>query len=350
MKKTALLIILVLLGSQVPSAAQSAKKREDSSPPVAQIGDRTITDDELERLASNRLAKVKNEEYNIKRQVLEEYITRALIETEAAARGISPEELEKREIEQKVMPVTEEQKRAVYESNPQPYAGKSEAEAFALIDANLKRIRLADARRRLLASIRSKTSVKVLLEAPRVEIAAVDGATMGPKTAPVTIVEFSDFQCPYCARAQPILKDLMQRYDGKVRLVFRDFPLDMHAQAQKAAEAARCAGDQGKFWEMHDRLFTDQRALQVADLKRSASELGLDTAKFNTCVDSGRYAAALKADMDAGARLGVNATPTFFVNGRMITGAGSPQAFTEVIDQELARAGKMPTVTAGASR
>ena len=121
----------------------------------------------------------------------------------------------------------------------------------------------------------------------------------------------------------------------------------MHAQAPKAAEAARCAGDQGKFWEMHDQLFANQRALQVADLRRAATELGLDSGKFNTCVDSGRYAAAWKADMEAGTRLGVNATPTFFVNGRIITGAGSVQAFADVIDQELARARMAPMVPPG---
>jgi YD repeat-containing protein len=340
MKKTALLIILVLLGSQVPSAAQSATKPSDPKAPVAQIGDRTITDAELDQLAAGRLARLWAEELAIKRQVLDEYITRTLLEREAASRGITPEELERREVEQKILPVTDDQKRAVYESNSQAYQGKTEAEAYAAIEANLKRVRMAEARRRLLAALRTKASVKVFMDPPRVEVVPVaEGPTLGPKDAPITIVEFSDYQCPYCARAQPVLKDLLQRYDGKLRLVFRDFPLEMHAQAPKAAEAARCALDQGKFWEMHDRLFANQRALQVEDLKRMAADLGLDTAKFATCLDSGRHTATWKADMEMGRRMGVNGTPSFFVNGRMITGAGSPKAFTDIIDQELARAG-----------
>lgn len=309
---------------------------------VAKVGDRAITDAQLEEMAKERLARLRSEEFNIKRQVLDDYIARTLLEKEASARGISVQDLEKREIADKVAPVTEEQTRAVYESNPQPFQGKSEAEAFAQIEANLKRIRVGEARRRLMSALRAKTPVTVSLEPPRFEVAAGDDPATGPEGAPVTIVEFSDFQCPACGRAFPTVKQLLQRYQGKLRLVFRDFPLPMHPQAPKAAEAAACANEQGKFWEMHDRLFTNQQALQVADLKRHAAELGLDGARFDTCLDSGKRAGDWKADVETGRKLGVNSTPTFFINGRMLNGAAPLQAFAEIIDQELGRAATGP--------
>ena len=183
MKKTALLIVLVLLGSQVPSAAQSAKKRVDSSPPVAQIGTRTITDAELEALASSRLARVRNEEYNIKRQVLDEYITRALLESEAAARGITPAELEKREVEQKVMAVTDDQKRAVYESNAQAYAGQVRGGSVRLDRRELE-AHSPGGSAPPAADVPTVQDVgEVLLEAPRVEVATGGQCHgVGPKT------------------------------------------------------------------------------------------------------------------------------------------------------------------------
>jgi protein-disulfide isomerase len=128
-----------------------------------------------------------------------------------------------------------------------------------------------------------------------------------------------------------------------VRVVFRDFPLSIHAQAPKAAEAATCADEQGKFWEMHDRLFGNQQALQVADLKKHAAELALDTSRFDQCLDSGKYAAEWKKDVDDGTRLGVTGTPAFFVNGRFLSGAQPYEAFVRVIDEELQR---LPPATA----
>jgi protein-disulfide isomerase len=336
--RIALLIALALTPLvSSPVLAQRKESKPSPSDVVATIGDKEITDAQLEELAKERLARLRSEEYNIKRQVLDDYITRTLLEKEAKARGITIEELERREIDAKLLPVTADQKRAVYESSPQQFQGKSEAEAFAQIEANLKRIRVGEARRKLLADLKAKTPVSVKLQPPRVDVAVGDDPASGPTDAPVTIVEFSDFQCPACGRAFPTVKRLMDQYKGKLRVVFRDFPLPMHPQAPKAAEAAACANEQGKFWEMHDRLFSNQQALQVADLKRHAKEIGLETSKFDACLDSGKHAAAWRADMEAGRKLGVGSTPTFFINGRMITGAAPYQAFAEIVDQELAR-------------
>ena len=132
----------------------------------------------------------------------------------------------------------------------------------------------------------------------------------------------------------------MADYGNKVRLVYKDFPLPTHANAQKAAEAARCAGDQGKYWEMHDLMFTDISALSVPQLKQGAGKLGLNQATFDQCLDSGRHEAAVKADYDSGEKLGVNSTPTLYVNGRPLIGAQPYDAFKQVIDEELQRLGQ----------
>ena len=172
MKQRVLYPILALSISAV-ALAQPAEKKAAPAPPkdvLAMIGDRPVTDAEIEELAGERLARIKAEEYTIKRQVLDEYILQALMEKEAKARNISVEELRKREIDQKVMPVTEDAKRAVYESNPQPFQGKSESEALAMIESNLLRIRLQEARKRFMDSLKQTNSVRILYAAPRVAI------------------------------------------------------------------------------------------------------------------------------------------------------------------------------------
>ena len=164
-----------------------------------------------------------------------------------------------------------------------------------------------------------------------------DDPSWGPADAPVTIVEFSDFQCPYCARfVTQTLPQIKQTYEGKVRFVFRDFPLSqIHENAEKASEAAECANEQGKFWEYHDKLFSSQSALDVASLKSYASQLGLDTATFDQCLDSSKYAQEVQKDLQDGTSYGVDGTPAFFVNGLLVVGAQPFASFQEVIDAAL---------------
>jgi protein-disulfide isomerase len=167
---------------------------------------------------------------------------------------------------------------------------------------------------------------------------AADDPSYGDAKAAVTIVEFSDFQCPYCLRAMPTLKQVQQKYGSRVRVVWKDFPLfRIHPQALKAAEAGRCAEEQGKFWPYHDRLFANQNALMVDDLKKYAQDLSLDTARFNSCMDSSKYAARVKEGIDAGNALGVSSTPTLFINGRILPGAYPIEELSAVIDEELQR-------------
>jgi protein-disulfide isomerase len=168
---------------------------------------------------------------------------------------------------------------------------------------------------------------------------AATGPSRGPASAPVTIVLFTDFQCPYCARVRTTLDQVQQRYGEKVRLVVRQFPLSqIHPQAQKAAEAALCANDQGKFWPLYDAMFTNQKALAVDALKAKAAELSLDPAAFAACLDGGTHAAAVQADFREGMTAGVTGAPAMFVNGRFISGSVPLDQITAVVDDELRRA------------
>ena len=172
---------------------------------------------------------------------------------------------------------------------------------------------------------------------PKAEVGADDDPVKGPATAKITIIEFSDFQCPFCARAVPTMEQIFKTYGDKVRLVYRDFPLSFHQYAQKSAEAAECADEQGKFWEYHDSLFANQNALDIDSLKKYASDTKLDTAKFNECLDSGKYAEEVQKDFKDGQSAGVRGTPAFFINGRLVSGAQPFETFKKIIDEELAK-------------
>ena len=174
----------------------------------------------------------------------------------------------------------------------------------------------------------------------RYEVSLDNNPVKGSPNAPVTIVEFSEFECPYCGvYSRDTYPQIAKAYieTGKVKYVFRHFPLNFHANAQKAAEAAECASEQGKFWEYHDVLFANQSALDVASLKKYASDLGLDTAKFDACLDSGRMADEVAKDAAEGASYGVTGTPAFFVNGLKRKGAQPFEVFQRLIEEELAK-------------
>jgi protein-disulfide isomerase len=212
-----------------------------------------------------------------------------------------------------------------------------EAEALKQIQSRLPPQRQRERRAAWVRELRQRAAVKVLLEPLRVAVDIAGHPIRGNPDAPVTIVEFSDFQCPFCSRARPTVNRVRETYGDRVRVIFRNFPLQMHAEAQKAGEAASCAGEQGKFWEMHDLLFANQSKLQVASLKEHAAALKLNAEAFNQCLDSGKHATDVQKDLEQGADYGVTGTPAFFINGRPLVGAQPFETFTQVIDDELER-------------
>jgi len=333
----------VVLAAGVAAAARAAEAprvgaERAASPPgdaVAVVAGTPISSAELEQMAGTRLFPARQQEYEVRRQVLEEAIAERLLAREAASRKISVAELTRLEVEGKAAPVTDAEKKAFYDQNKARFGARPEAEALPQIEGGLRQQRARERRAAFLKELRAKAGVKVILAPPRMEVAA-EGPAKGAVGAPVTLVEFSDFQCPFCARVKPILKRLEEAYPGKLRIVFRDLPLlQLHKDAAHAAEAAACAHDQGKFWEMHDRLFADQSRLGPADLKQHAADLGLEAAAFNQCLDSGGKAAKWQKDADEATRLGLTGTPAFFINGRLLVGARSYDDFAQVIEEEL---------------
>jgi protein-disulfide isomerase len=168
-------------------------------------------------------------------------------------------------------------------------------------------------------------------------VQAGNSPSKGPKNAPLTVVVFSDFQCPFCGRVEPTLAQLEKEYAGKVRMVWKNFPLSFHQNAMPAAQAAMAADAQGKFWPMHDKLFANNTALERKDLEKYAQELGLNMDKFKADLDSGKYKAVVDAETKEGSTLGVTGTPAVFINGRKISGAYPFDTFKKIAEEELAK-------------
>jgi protein-disulfide isomerase len=307
--------------------------------PLAEVNGEAITAKDLEGALGARLSKLEEQIYDLKSRELDSLIAQRLFAQEAAKRGISVPALLDAEVTAKVSLVTEKEIEDFYQQNKARMRGE-ETEIRQKIRAFLQQQKLNARREAFVESLRSRGQVVVRLSPPpaiRVEVYTDGAPVRGAADAPVTVVEFSDFECPFCKQTQPILKQLLERYPGKVRLAYRDFPLhSIHPQARRAAEAARCAHDQGKFWEYHDVLFTESPRLALEDLRRYGGQVGLDVAKFESCLDAGVHRAAVQRDLDEGNRLGITGTPAFFINGRTLTGAQPLEAFTRLIEQELA--------------
>jgi protein-disulfide isomerase len=344
--RAAFVFLFWFVGALAPSAfpgqgAAAPKPSGSSSPALALVAGEPVTEAEVEALISAQLAELRQRDYQLRNQALEELIARRLLDREAKRRGLSVEALIKAEVDAKAVP-TDADKKALYEANKARFAGKSEADALKEVEPAARQQKRRERQGEYVRELRSKTQVEVRLEPLRADLRlpATVPSRGGPATAPVTVVEFSDFQCPYCARAQPTLRKLRETYGEKVRFVFADFPLDFHPLAKKAHEAAYCAADQGQFWPMYDRLFASQGKLEVASLKTYATELGLDATAFASCLDSGKNAARAEALLGEGARNGVTGTPAFFINGRMLVGAQPFESFASLIEDELARAAR----------
>lgn len=274
--------------------------------------------------------------YLARRAALDELVGNRLIELEAKAQGVEVATFIEKEITGVAPAPTDVDAEIWYRANAAAVQGRTFAEIREPIKGLLQQQRLDNAQAALLARLKEKTPVAITLEPPRQTVVSAGHPAKGPANAPIEIVEFSDFQCPFCQRATPTVTQVLQKYGDQVRLVYRHFPLPNHPDAQPAAEASACAHEQGKFWPYHDRLFAEFGKLSVADLKAHAAAVGLDVTAFNACVDSGRFKTRVEQDVQEAQALGVTGTPAFFVNGRALEGAQPLEAFTRLIDEELA--------------
>jgi protein-disulfide isomerase len=309
-------------------------------PPLAEVNGEAIEPEELERAVAGKLAHLEEQIYQLKRYELDALVAQRLLAIEAKKRGVSVLDLENQEITLKAGRVTEPEIEAFYNENKASLQGAG-AELRQKIRVYLQAQKVAARRDLYLELLRSQAKILIRLQPPaaaRLNVKIAGAPSRGMANAAVTIVEFSDFECPFCKQAHPILIQVLEKYRGKVNLVYRDFPLDMiHPQARRAAEAARCAHEQRKFWDYHDVLFTQAPRLAPDDLKRYAREVSLDADKFDACLSSGMHKAGVQRDIDEGTRLGVTGTPAFYINGRPLQGYQPLQAFARVIDEELAR-------------
>jgi protein-disulfide isomerase len=287
-----------------------------------------------------QISKLEEQIYQLRQRKLEALIGEKLLAAEALKRGIETKALLDAEVTSKVGLVTEQEIDSFYQANKAQLKGE-EATLREQIRPYLQNQKLTAQREAFLKSLRSQAKVTVYLKSPpvyRAEVPVEGAPFKGPENAPITIVEVSDFHCPYCKRVQPTLSQILSKYGDKVKLVFRDLPLDqLHPDARKAAEAARCAKDQDKFWPYHDKLMSAGTDASPEKLKAYAQELGLDAGAFEQCLVSRKHQAAVQKDIDEGNRLGVTGTPAFFINGRLLSGAQPVDAFFKIIDEELSR-------------
>lgn len=285
-------------------------------------------------------AQVAQLEYEGRRAALDGIIAEMLIQEAAEASGVSVEEFETAEMARRAVAITEADIVSFFQGNQNQMQGRGLAAMSPLIRQFLEEQALASAYSSLVTELRGAAGVMALLDAPRLAVAiAPDDASIGPETAAVTLVEFSDFQCPFCRQTVPTLERIRETYGDQVRVVWKDFPLtQIHPEAFKAAEAGNCAREQGRFWEYHDQLFDNQQALRPDDLKQHAVAAGLDEASFNACLDSARHGGRVQEHVSLGTELGINSTPTVFINGRRVTGAQPYETFAAIIDEELERA------------
>jgi protein-disulfide isomerase len=335
----------LLLGacSQGPAGSGAAGTARDVDPDdvAARVAGEPITFEDVDAWVKEDLFRRNTEDgdplkvWALRRDALERMIDERLLEQAAAEAGSEPNELLAAEAAKRV-DVDDEEVRAFYDQNADRIEADFE-EIAPQIRRHLESREAASARRDYLAALRDAAAVEVLLDAPRVEVAAV-GPARGPEDAPVTIIEFSDYQCPFCKRAEPTVERVLDRYGDRVRFVYRHFPLDsIHPLARGAAEAAACAAEQDRFWDFHEGLFAQDAKLDPEGLEAHAEAVGLDLEPFRTCVSEGRTAEVVEADLAAGREVGVRGTPAFFINGIMLSGARPYEDFVQIIEDELER-------------
>jgi protein-disulfide isomerase len=341
-------VILLALACSTPAQQTPAAPAVPTASDVAaRVGTRTITvkelDDRWRADDASAQAQAVQQLYDGRKAALDAIVADMLIEQAAKAKGQTAAQYRDAEIARRLTPVTDGQIAAFYAQNQAQMQGRPLEQMSGAIRQFLENQQRSTAYDAMVADLRKAgPAVSVVIDAPRYQVSvAADDPSLGPPTAPVTLVEFSDFQCPFCARVMPTLKKVKEAYGDRVRIVWKDFPLtSIHPQAFKAAEAAQCARDQGKFWELHDALFTNQQALQPDDLKKHAAAVGLDLAKFNACFDASKYGERVQQQMSAGTQLGVTSTPSIFINGRLVSGAQPYEVFARIIDEELQRSGR----------
>jgi len=328
--------------ASTPSAR--ASQADASLPPVlATIGDEQVTMADVRARVGDDLdqneTRYRLNQHKLVERALQDILRERVIKAEATKQGKTMDQLVAEEAGGSIEP-SEVEIATWYKENQARTGGRALDQIRPQIADFLRDQKRSEAGARLEARLNKDRNVKINLEPYRLTLNNEGAPALGPAGAPVTLVEFSDFQCPFCGRFYPTLKQVEQKFGDKVRIVYRQYPIpSLHPNAFKAAEASLCANDQGKFWALHDMMFQEQDRLAVKDLKAKAGRLGLDQGKFDACLDSGRHTEQVQEDQKEASRVGVTGTPALFVNGVPIDGgAVSLDVVSKAIEKELARA------------
>lgn len=299
--RATILALVLVEGGLTQGADRTACRPEAQA--AGSLDGQEITLADVDLQLGSRLIKIRNDEYRLRKQAFDELVAAQLLAREAARSGQSVHAL-----------VAAKNGTREAASNP------------------------AAARLALVTKLREAASVRLLLQPPRITVPVSNAmATRGPSSAPVTIVEFSDFECPYCRKLTPVLALLEGKYPGKIRRVFANFPLvRIHRSAATLAELAECAREQGRFWEAHDWMFDNPSRISSLQPQEIAAETGVNGSALEACLAAGHAANAWKRDVGLAARMGVTATPAVFINGRLVSGAQPLAVFTEIVEEELA--------------
>ncbi len=344
-------VTMVVIGCSGPDAAggsgavatpQAAGGSLQAADVLATIDGEAVTGADLDEIAGDQLALMEFQYLSERQRLIEaavqDMVRSRLLDGAAEARGITREELIVAETQDKVS-VTQEDITAFCQQNQARLGGRSFEELYGQIQVYLQEVQRNQVLADLTDELAADKEVVYLVEPYRAVIDVESSPASGPADAPVTIVEFSDFECPYCQVFAETMQQVKDEYGSRVRVVFRQFPLNIHPNAPKAAEASLCAHEQEKFWEMHDLMFEQQRQLDITSLVAMAERLDLDVPEFEACLDSGRFAEQIEEDMQAATRMGVDGTPAVFINGMpMVGGAVGYEALVEIIEEELERA------------
>ena len=337
MRTATLSLLHLCLSLALPLASfGQAPPHPNSDGLIATVAGQPIYEQDLLPELAPKLLQLRSQEYQMKSKALEDLIGKRVIEAEGKKRGLSADKLLEQEVDTRVADPSDAEVEGYYlaikSQLNQPFQ-----EVKPTLQKAVKALKIQQARQDYADSLRAKIEVVVLLRPPKVEVAYDPARVRGDAQAPVIIVEFSDFQCPFCQKAQATLKDLLAKYNGQVKLAFLDFPMrTLHPQAQIAAEAARCAEEQRKFWEYHDALFADPSKLDEAGLVQTARGLGLDEQSFQSCLEAGKFKPQIEQDVQEGTKVGVAGTPTFFIDGIFVNGVRPKAEFEKIIDTELA--------------
>lgn len=322
------------------SAIVFAQDSNGTGQPVARISGRVLTLGDLQSQESGKLLQAQYQFYLSERKALEEAIDNRLLDDEAQKKQITTDQLLEKEVYKDVKDPTEDQLQVYFEGLDTQESYQSVRDEIL---QHIRELRRNKARAAYVEQLRKNARINILLMPPAANVETASAFVKGDRNAPVVLVEFADYECPYCQKVNPKIQQLKKEFGDSLTVIYKDFPLPMHHSSEKAAEASRCAGEQGKFWEYHDVLFYS-KLLEPADLKEHARVLKLDSDRFDSCLDNGTEAAAVKKDLEEAKSLGLTGTPSFFVNGHFFSGVVDYDVLKDIVNQQLNAAAAKQTM------